>query len=166
MQKVSRILVAGLLTVLAGCASSSVMDVSSDTVIITTSADPSCGRTGAQDVASRRAAYETLRRGFDRYVILDSQAEDNTGVVGFEPVEIETRSKEKVKSSGDDEEYSEKSDFSISGGDPIIGGSHDQQLEVKMFRLSDPGAKKAVDARRVLGPDWRTIIAKDPAYTC
>jgi hypothetical protein len=58
MQKVSRILVAGLLTVLTGCASSSVMDVSSDTVIITTSADPSCGRTGAQDVASRRAAYE------------------------------------------------------------------------------------------------------------
>jgi len=166
MQKVSRILVAGLLTVLTGCASSSVMDVSSDTVIITTSADPSCGRTGAQNVASRRAAYETLRRGFDRYVILDSQAENNTEVVGFQPVEIETSNKGSSNTSGGKETFSERSEVSLSGGNAIIGGTHDQQLEVKMFRLSDPGAEKAVDARRVLGPDWRNIVAKAPEETC
>ena len=51
---------------LGGCASSSVMQLDSNTVQITTSAAPVCGSQGAQQVAQKRAAYETLKRGLDR----------------------------------------------------------------------------------------------------
>ena len=66
---------------LGGCASSSVMQLDSNTVQITTSAAPVCGSQGAQQVAQKRAAYETLKRGFDRYMIVGAQAKSNVGVV-------------------------------------------------------------------------------------
>ncbi len=71
--------------VAAGCAKTSVLDVDSNTVMISTSAAPACGQQGAQDVAAQRAAVETLKRGYDRYVILGAHADSNVGVVGYTP---------------------------------------------------------------------------------
>lgn len=151
---------------LCGCASSSVMDVASDTVMISTSAAPACGQRGAQEVAVRRAAYETLRRGFDKYVILDADAQSNVGVVGYTPLTSNTYSSGTLNTYGNIGTYSGSSNTYYSGGQPIIGGTHDQKLAVKMFRQSDPGAARAVDARRVLGPEWQSIVAKGPGSTC
>lgn len=145
---------AGLVTLLAGCAQTSVMDVNANTVMVSAAADPSCGRIGAKEVAVRRAAYETLRRGFDRYVILETAGEDNTKVVGNLPIEVETKVSGSVV------------DTTIDGGDAIMGGSYDQEIVVRMYRLSDPGADKAVDARRVLGPDWQKVMQKGPSEVC
>lgn len=151
---------------LCGCASSSVMDVASDTVTISTSAAPACGQRGAQEVAVRRAAYETLRRVFDKYVILDADAQSNVGVVGYTPLTSNTYSSGTLNTYGNIGTYSGSSNTYYSGGQPIIGGTHDQKLAVKMFRQSDPGAARAVDARRVLGPEWQSIVAKGPGSTC
>lgn len=145
---------AGLVTLLAGCAETSVMDVNANTVMVTASADPSCGQIGAKEVAVRRAAYETLKRGYDRYIIVETAAQDNTRVEDGPPVTIETTTK------------GNRTETIIDGGDSIIGGTHDQEIVIRMFRLSDPGADKAVDARRVLGPDWQNVLSKAPSDVC
>lgn len=149
-----------------GCASSSVMDVASDTIVISTSAAPACGAQGAQQVAVKRAAIETLHRGFDRYIILDANAENNVGVVGYTPRVANTYSSGAVSAYGNTGTYSGTSTTYTSGGQPVIAGTHDQQLAIKMFRTTDPGADRAVDARRVLGSEWQKILAKGPGSTC
>jgi hypothetical protein len=143
-------LACAIVLTLAGCASSSVIDLDSSTIQISTSAAPACGAQGAQEVAVKRAAIETINRGYDRYIILGGGQQNNVGVVGYTPITANT--------------YGSRT--YVSGGQPIIGGSHDQQLMVRMFRPSDPGYENAVDARRVLGPEWQKTVAKGPGSTC
>jgi hypothetical protein len=40
---------------------------------------------GAQKVAYQRAAAETIRRGYDRFVILGGEAQSDIRVVGYTP---------------------------------------------------------------------------------
>ena len=54
---------------LAGCAKATAIPVAANMVRITTDAAQMCGATGAQSVASKQAAIETIRRGYDGYVI-------------------------------------------------------------------------------------------------
>ena len=70
---------------LCGCAKSSTMSLSNDTFRLTTSAAPICGSTGAQNVAARRAAIETINHGYDRFrhrILIDLYTE-NTALVGW-----------------------------------------------------------------------------------
>ena len=55
---------------LGACVHSSVIPLSQDTLQITAAAAPVCGMTGAQNYAAQLAAVETLRHGYDRYVIV------------------------------------------------------------------------------------------------
>jgi hypothetical protein len=150
----------------AGCASSSVMDVDANTMQISTSAAPACGAQGAQQVAVKRAAYETLRHGYDKYVILGGQAQNNVGVVGYTPVTANTYSNGFLSGNGNSATYSGNSQTYFMGGSPIIGGTHDQQLGVRMFKADDPQAVNAIDARHTLGPDWKKVMVKGPGLTC
>jgi hypothetical protein len=54
---------------LLGCASASVIPLSADTIEINTTAAPVCSTAGARYAGFRRAAIETINRGFDRFVI-------------------------------------------------------------------------------------------------
>ena len=123
---------------LAGCASSAAVPLSADTVQITASAAPICGGTGAANVASKAAASETLRRGFDKYVIVGSQAQNNVSTAYV---------------------------WNQYGGGPVVSGSHDHGLLVKMFRDGDTNGANALSARDVLGPKWQEII-QNPTMTC
>jgi hypothetical protein len=138
---------AALVHALAACASSSVMDVASDTIVISTAAAPACGQRGAQEVAVKRAAYETLKRGYDKYIILDAEAESNVGVVGYTPLVANTQSYGSINTYGNSGTYAGSSNTYVTGGQPIIAGTHDQKLAVRMFRSGDPEAARAVDAR-------------------
>jgi hypothetical protein len=151
---------------LIGCASSSVMDLDANTVQISTSAAPVCGAQGAQQVATTRAAIETINRGYDRYVILGADAQNSVGVVGYTPVIANTYTNGNINAYGNTATYSGQSNTFVSGGQPIIAGSHDQALTIRMFGANDPQGANAVDARRVLGPDWQKIILKGPKGTC
>ncbi len=156
----------GICLALAGCARSSVLDVAGDTIQITTTAAPICGQSGAQDVASKRAAIETLKRGFDSYMIVDGRYQNDVRVVGTTPVIANTQTNGTINAYGNTATYKGQSTTSYSGGVPIIGGSHSQALMVRMFKQGDVGSERAVDARRVLGPDWQKAVASSSRGTC
>ena len=122
---------------LAGCASSAAIPLSADTVQITASAAPICGGTGAAAVASKAAAAETLKHGFDKYVIVGSQAQNNVSTAYV---------------------------WNANGGMPVTSGSHDHGLVV-MFKDGDPNGASAISARDVVGPKWQEII-QNPTLTC
>ena len=151
---------------LGGCASSSVLDLNSDTIQVSTSAAPVCGQSGAQAVAAKRAAIETLKRGYDRYMIVDANSQDNVRVVGTTPVIANTQTTGVVNAYGNQATYSGQSNTYYTGGQPIIGGHHDEALMVRMFRNGDPNSDRAVDARRVLGPDWQKLMQSSKLGTC
>jgi hypothetical protein len=130
----------------SGCARSSTMPLAQDTFQITASAAPVCGMQGAQRVAVRQAAVETIRRGYDRFLIMGAQGGQT--VVGYTPVVVQSLG---------------RGGAVASGGDPMIG--HDQGLVVKMFRDNDPAGANAVSARDTLGPKWPELIKSD-ALTC
>lgn len=149
-----------------GCARSSVLDVDSNTVQISTSAAVVCGQQGAQEVAQKRAAIETLKRGYDKYVIMGADYQNDVRVVGHTPVIANTYGSGTVTAYGNNAYLSGQSTTTYSGGAPIVGGHHNQQLMVRMFRVSDPGAENAIDARRVLGPEWQKAMDSSSMGTC
>jgi hypothetical protein len=60
----------------SGCAGTSVVHTSGDTAIVTARAAPACGGAGAERVAAREAAVETIKSGFDKYIIYDAAAQN------------------------------------------------------------------------------------------
>jgi hypothetical protein len=112
-------------TALAGCA---------NTFQVTTTAAPICGAEGAQQIALKRAAIETIRRGYDKFVIVGGQG--GPSVVGHTPVYV----------------YGS----AAYGGAPMV--AHGQGL--KVFRDGDPAAENALSARQTLGPDWQEAAKK------
>jgi hypothetical protein len=149
--------VAAALT-LCACARSSTMPLSADTFQLITSAAPVCGQAGAQGVAVRRAAIETINRGFDKFVILDAAAANNVRVAGYTPVQAHT--------TGAVYGNTMVATTTYSGGYPIVAGSHDQGLVVKMFRNADPSGANALSARGMLGPKWEEAVKESAATTC
>lgn len=154
-------------TVLLGaCARSATLPLSADTVQITTSAAPACGQAGAQSVASRRAAIETINRGYDKFLIVDGQYANDVRVIGHTPVTAHTYGTATATGFGNLATAYGSSRTTYSGGYPIIGGSHNQGIIVKMFRDGDPAGAKAISARSQLGPEWQKIIRENPTTTC
>jgi hypothetical protein len=133
------------MAVLASCATSTTTQLAQNTVRIDVSTAPACGRQGAIRLVNRMAAVETLRHGYDRFVISDSQAQDNLRVVGY--------------------------NFNTYGygglnATPIVGGTRDAAVIVVMFKEGDPQGQNAIDARQALGPDWQAIVAEGAPQTC
>jgi len=151
---------------LCGCARSATMQLSADTIQLVTSAAPVCGRTGAQNVAARRAAIETINRGFDKFMIVGGAAENNVRVVGHTPVQTHTVGTATATGYGNVVTASGYSTTTYSGGQPIVAGSHDQGLIVKMFKDGDPKGANAISARGTLGPQWQESIKESAATTC
>lgn len=141
----------------AGCASSTTMPVAQDIVVISSQAAPVCGSVGAQKVAIKQAAVETIRRGYDRYLIVGGEYRNDVGVVGYTPVMAHT--------TGSVYGNNISATTTYSGGEPIIAGSHRQGLVVKMFRDNDPAGANALSARTELGPKWAEIV-KSETVTC
>ena len=59
---------------LGGCARSEAVRTSANTMIIQTGAAPICGGTGALKVSQQLAAIETIKAGYDRYIITGGHA--------------------------------------------------------------------------------------------
>lgn len=150
---------------IGGCANANVIPLAQDTIQITSSAAPVCGMTGAQNVASQRAAVETLRRGYDKYIIVGGQYNNNVGVVGYTPVVANTTGTATAYGNRNYATAYGQSTTTFSGGQPIIAGAHNQGLVVKMFKADDQAATGALDARSELGPDWQDKVANN-SLTC
>jgi hypothetical protein len=147
--------IAGAL-VLGGCARSEAVRTSANTMIIQTGAAPVCGGMGALRVAQQLAAVETIRAGYDRYIITGGQAQNNV-VVSQMPGSYNTTA---TYGGGF---YQGRTTY--QPGPTIVAGSHDQGLAVVMYHESDAGAQQAVSAREILGPEWSEKV-KNGILTC
>jgi len=154
----------GYLTVaalaLSGCTTSTAVRTSNDTLIVKTSAEPMCGSTGAAKVAEKQAAIETIKAGFDRYVITGAASDSNIGVTQM-PGQYNTYGTANV--------YGNYGTFNATTvyqpGPTIVYGSYDQAFAIKMFREGEPGASQAISAREILGPKWE-IVVKNGIHVC
>lgn len=143
-------------SVLSGCAGSEAIQTSSNTMFIQTEAAPYCGGTGALHVAQQSAAIETIKAGYDRYIITGSQAQ-NSVVANQVPGSYNTTV---VGGRG-----FYQGTTTYQPGPTIVSGSHDQGLAIAMFREGEPGALQAISARDTLGADWQDKV-KSGIHTC
>ena len=141
---------------LAGCARGQAVRTSANTMIIQTGAAPICGGQGALRVSQQLAAIETIRAGYDRYIITGGQAQNNV-VVSQMPGSYNT--------TGTYNRGSYQGTTTYNPGPTIVAGSHDQGLAVVMFREGEPGAQQAISAREALGPEWQEKV-KNGIRTC
>jgi hypothetical protein len=125
-------------------------------MIIQTGAAPVCGGAGALRVAQQLAAIETVRAGYDRYIITGGQAQNNV-VVTEMPGSYNTR--------GTFNQGNYQATTTYQPAPAIVSGSHDQGLTVVVFRDGEPGAERAVSARETLGTDWQEKV-KNGVHTC
>lgn len=149
-----------------GCARSATIPIANDTVQISSSAAPICGSSGAKDFAVKQAAVETLRRGFDRFIVLGGGYQNNLAVVGHTPIQSYSSGSAQGTLYGNQINAYGQTTTTTYGGQPIIAGSHDQDLTIKMFREDDPAGANAVSARQVLGPEWQSIVSSGGKHTC
>jgi hypothetical protein len=154
-----RTILSTLIAILAvsGCANTHVTPLSANTVLISTSVEPDCGEQSAEKIAFSRAAVETIRRGFDQFVIVGAQGSSNVYQVGNMPVYADTTATARQMGGS----VFINGQTRLYGGQPIYGGSHNRQLEVVMFRAGDPQTANALDARIELGPDWQKKIKEN-----
>lgn len=67
--------VALVLMQLAGCAETAVQPMSKDTFKVATHAAPACGPTGARNLAFKAAAIEVVRKGGDKFIIVNDSSD-------------------------------------------------------------------------------------------
>ena len=81
--RISVVAAVAALVIAGGCVSTDVTPVSQNMIIINTSAAPACSGRDARQIAFRQAAVETLRRGYDKFIVVDAASQDNVRVVGY-----------------------------------------------------------------------------------
>ena len=145
-----------LAVTLAGCARAQAVRASANTMIIQAGAAPICGRQGAARVAQETAAIETIRAGYDRYILTGAQAQNNVTV---------TQLPGSYSTSGWYGQGQYNATTTYQPGGAIVSGSHDQDLTVVMFKDGEPGSQQAIPARDALGPDWQDKV-KNGIRTC
>lgn len=148
-----RIFIIGLALAITGCAGGQAVRTSGNTMIIQVGAAPVCGGQGALRVAQQLAAIETIRAGYDRYIIVGAQSQNNV-VVSQGPGSYQTQG----TYTGNSQSGFYNATTSYRPGPTVVAGSHDQGLAVTMFREGEPGASNAIPARETLGPQWQDKV--------
>lgn len=143
-----------VLIAFGACAKTSVVPIAQNQVLISTNAPPICGQAGAYKVASKNAAIETLRRGFDRYVVVNARSDNTTQVISSGPDYATTH----TTATQYGNTIVGQSTTNFGGGTPILVGEYKSEMNIMMFKPDDKGYADALDARRELGPDWATLI--------
>ncbi len=155
--RVRNIVVLAVSAGMVSCAQASAIRTSQNEMLIQSSAAPVCGGIGAMKVAEKQAAIETIKAGYDRYIITAGQAANNVTTYQA-PGAYNT-----VGNIGPMGNYSATTTY--TPGPIMTAGTHDQALGIHMFKNGEPGAGNAISARDVLGPKWAAIV-KDGVMTC
>ncbi len=135
---------------LSGCTTADAVKTSRDTAIIQSNAAPVCGGIGAMKAAYKQAAIETIREGFDKFIVFNGAAQNNVSA---------TQMPGHYNTYGNYNGYGSWSATTTYQPGPIImSGTHDQSLAIKMFKNGDPGSADGIDARQALGPKWPQIV--------
>lgn len=140
--------------ILMGCASTSVTPVARNQVIISTSAAPACGRSGSLKVANGLAAVETIRRGYERFMIQGMNSQNNVRVAQMPVTGANTSYNFNTYGS----RTTGTAQTNYYGGGAIVLGSNDADIAVLMMNPGDAGFSNAIDAKQALGPDWQKLV--------
>lgn len=152
--------VAIALMAVGGCVRSEATRTYMNTMLIDTGAAPACGPQGAARAAAQTAAVETLRAGYERYIITDALSTSDVRVTQL-PGTIQTY--------GSVTNFGSMSSFGATStyipGPEIVSGRHSRSLAVVMFNPGDRGYSQALDAKTTLGPEWERKV-RDGVNTC
>jgi hypothetical protein len=140
---------------ISACAHTNVTPLSQNQFILSTSAAPACGKTGAGKVAVKMAAVETLRRGYPRFMVLGVNNKNNVSVVQTQPTYSNTNGTYTVQGN----QIIGNTTTTYGGGGPLITGSHDADLHVVMLKKGDKGFSNAIDSKVLLGENWQKNVA-------
>lgn len=154
--KASIVLVALSATILASCASSSITRLSKNRAVISTSAAPVCRTTGAASVASQMAAIETLKAGYERFIVLGVGTANNTRLVSTGPTYANTTGS--FNRIGNTVYGSAHTTY--GGQMTYLAGSNNAEMELVMLNHGDPGFDEGLDAKETLGPEWQEKVEK------
>ncbi|TAN02336.1 MAG: hypothetical protein EPN45_11600 [Rhizobiaceae bacterium] len=150
----------------SGCAGTDIIQTSGDTAIIQTRVAPICGSTGAVNTAQKQAAIETLKSGFDRFIIVGAASADTVHV---------TQGPGSYSTTGTMNGNYRKGGFytgtyngitTYHPGMPIVHGDHRQAFSIKMFHKGEPGYENAISARKTLGPKWKDAMKQGSLGVC
>ena len=131
-----RAFVSGLLAVgLLGCAEQSAMRLAADTVRINVSTAPVYGALEPERRAMLMAAEETVKNGYDKFIIANGASNFNQNVLG-QPA---------GQASG-----SLTQGFTATGPQTIAMPRFQTEIIVKMFKADDPAGANAIEARPIL----------------
>ena len=145
-----RVLLLLLPALATGCARTSTTSVGEDTIEITVHVATICDARDAERLAQRHAAVETVRRGFDDYMVIGSVGGDH--VAGDTPATARTTL------------YGSSGRTLFSEYAPLL--AHHRMLTIRMFRAGEGDSAATVSARAVLGDGWEAIAAKGAPNTC
>ena len=124
-------LFAGLI---AGCAEQTAMRLAQDTLRVNVSTAPIYGALEPERRAMQLAAEETVKAGFDKFIIVNGASGFNRNVVGH------TAGYASGSSTG----------FTAVGPQTVAMPRFQTEMIVKMFKAGDPLGNNAVDAREIL----------------
>lgn len=122
---------------LSGCATTDVQPLTASSFMISTTAAPACGASGARKVANQAAAIEVIRRGGDRFVFVSQNSDSSISGVTFNPY-----------------------------AGVQLQRSSNQGLVVQMVSKGQQGYSNSLSAKEILGPDWQNIVEKGVPATC
>ena len=147
---VLRIMLVALAGVVAGCARTSTVSLDADIIEVAVHVATICDGRDADRLARRLAAVETIRRGYEDYVVIDS--------VGGDHVARDTSVTARTTLHGD----GTRALFSEDA--PLI--AHHRVLTVRMFPAGGGDSTASVSARAVLGDDWESLVTKGAPAIC
>jgi hypothetical protein len=122
---------------LSACATTDVQPLTASSFMISTTAAPACGPSGARKVANQAAAIEVIRRGGDRFVFVSQNSDSSISGVTFNPY-----------------------------AGVQLQRSNNQGLVVQMVSKGQQGYSNSLSAKEILGPDWQNIVEKGVPATC
>ena len=144
------VLLVALLGVTTGCARTSTVPVDADTIEIAVRVGTICDGTDADRLARRQAAVETIRRGFQDFVVIDSVGGDHAA--------------EYVPETARTNLFGASAAPLFSEDAPLL--AHHRVLTVRMLHAGQGDSAESVSARAVLGDDWEALVAKGAPATC
>lgn len=138
MTRTSIILAAVAALSLTACAEQSAMRLDNNTVRVRTSTAPIYGAVESEKRAMTLAAQETLRAGFDRFIIVSGGSEFRQNTLAVLP----------GQASGSFNQYG--GGFQATGPRPIAMNRFETGLVIKMFHDGEPAGANAISAREIL----------------
>jgi hypothetical protein len=134
MNSIKLCMVLGLTAAIAGCAEQTAMRLAHDTVRVNISTAPIYGALEPERRAMLLAAEETVKAGFDKFLIVN-------GASGFQRNTLGT-----TGGSASWNQYG----GTYTGPQTIGMPRFTTELVIKMFKGDDPAGRNAVDAREIL----------------